>query len=262
MQKIIEAFKKIGANAVINLLKPGTVSRNRRGFRISIREDRKKHASCFDLHVWDGTRIYVQDVSPKDHALLLKVNWTKERGRYIHEDFLCGRDDHGWYVTALKGHTAHSVEEAFESLRPAEIRSALRTENVPRSKWNKHRNKAFLRQGEWFFIPMPPDFKPKGVVRKKEHLGVRGKPHIADFVCSEGVVRYRHNRFLNLFTREEVAKLEKEGETGFRPVFIVQETFAKGRVVHPDHRTVILDGWHRVVPNTENRLPGSNAFVD
>ena len=51
MQKIIDAFKKIGANAVINLYKPGVSLRNGRGFRISIREDRKKHASCFELEV-------------------------------------------------------------------------------------------------------------------------------------------------------------------------------------------------------------------
>ncbi|MBR0191485.1 MAG: hypothetical protein IJQ31_05410 [Thermoguttaceae bacterium] len=262
MQKIINAFKKIGANAVINLLKPGPVSRKRREFRISIREDRQKHASCFVLDVRDETQVHVPDVSVKDHALLLKVHWTNEQGRIIREDFLCGRDDHGWFVSTLKSNSSHSVEEAFESLRPEEITRELREKKVPRSRQNKHRNEVFVRQGEWFFVPMPPGFEPKGAVREKERLGVRGKPHIADFVYSEGVVRYTHKRFLNLFTREEVAQFEKEGEVGFRPVFIVQEAFAKGRVVHPDHRTVFLDGWHRVVPNTENRLPGSNTFFD
>ena len=34
-----------------------------------------------------------------------------------------------------------------------------------------------------------------------------------------------------------------------------------GRVWHPDHKTVVLNGWHRVLMNTENRAPGATAVV-
>jgi hypothetical protein len=42
------------------------------------------------------------------------------------------------------------------------------------------------------------------------------------------------------------------------------EVYVKGRIRHPDHKTTVLPGWHRVVPNTENRAAaGRNvAFLD
>jgi hypothetical protein len=30
--------------------------------------------------------------------------------------------------------------------------------------------------------------------------------------------------------------------------------YVKGRITHADHKTVLLDGWHRVVPNTETTV--------
>ncbi len=40
--------------------------------------------------------------------------------------------------------------------------------------------------------------------------------------------------------------------------------FVKGRVSHPDHRTIHLRGWHRVVMNTETQAPAMRhvAFLD
>ena len=37
--------------------------------------------------------------------------------------------------------------------------------------------------------------------------------------------------------------------------------YVRGRVWHPDHKTVVLDGWHRVLMNTENQAPGARAVV-
>jgi hypothetical protein len=40
--------------------------------------------------------------------------------------------------------------------------------------------------------------------------------------------------------------------------------YVRGRVRHPDHATLRLDGWHRVEMNTENRsrAMASVAFLD
>ena len=259
MQKIIDAFEKIGSTADIR-----TENRFRedRGFRITVSDNRRTHFSCFRLAMREGTRLYVPDVNVKEHALLLKVRWKDAKGRVNFEDFLCGRDDHGWFVSTLNGHSFHNVRGAVESLRPEEITRELAKKKVSRSRRNRHHNEVFIRQGEWFFVPMPPDFEPEGIVRKKERLGTKGKPHIADFVCSGGESRYIHPNYRGTLTWERVSELMKYGVTGFRQVFIVQAAFAKGRVVHPDHKTVFLDGWHRVIPNTENRLANSNAFID
>ena len=42
------------------------------------------------------------------------------------------------------------------------------------------------------------------------------------------------------------------------------ELFARGTVRHPDHATITLHGWHRVVMNTENRASAMRhvAFLD
>jgi hypothetical protein len=39
------------------------------------------------------------------------------------------------------------------------------------------------------------------------------------------------------------------------------EAYVRGRVWHPDHKTVVLDGWHRVLMNTENQALGARAVV-
>ena len=40
--------------------------------------------------------------------------------------------------------------------------------------------------------------------------------------------------------------------------------YVKGRITHPDHRTVHLNGWHQVVMNTETQAPAMRnvAFLD
>ena len=37
--------------------------------------------------------------------------------------------------------------------------------------------------------------------------------------------------------------------------------YVRGRVWHPDHKTVVLDVWHRVVMNTEAQAPGRERVV-
>ena len=37
--------------------------------------------------------------------------------------------------------------------------------------------------------------------------------------------------------------------------------YVRGRIWHPDHKTVVLDGCHRVLINTENQAPGERAVV-
>jgi hypothetical protein len=37
--------------------------------------------------------------------------------------------------------------------------------------------------------------------------------------------------------------------------------YVRGRVWHPDHKTIVLDGWHRVFMNTEREAPGALSVV-
>ena len=40
--------------------------------------------------------------------------------------------------------------------------------------------------------------------------------------------------------------------------------YLRGKIEHPDHQTVVLNGWHRVLMNTENRSVAMRflAFLD
>jgi hypothetical protein len=56
----------------------------------------------------------------------------------------------------------------------------------------------------------------------------------------------------------------KRNQTNVRRSFRMQRNalaYVCDRVWHPDHKTVVLDGWHRVFMNTENQAPGARAVV-
>jgi hypothetical protein len=138
--------------------------------------------------------------------------------------YLCGRDDlHLFIAQVPEGDT---VAQAHESLKPDDVR---RVEAVSPGD--------VLRQGEWFFLP------PSGeeAERLVEHLEQRPRalrlgapvgrgahPHVADFVVTiDRRVRTEHREYR-------------------RP-----EVYARGAVVHPDHRCLGLERWRRVVRNRE-----------
>lgn len=88
-----------------------------------------------------------------------------------------------------------------------------------------------IRQGEWFFVPVS-DFTP-GIVHRNTAINRfiprAGKPHIVD-------------------------------EIG-----IADGVYARGGVRHPDHKTIKLRGWHRVVKNLEvvqNRSILGGTWID
>ncbi len=39
------------------------------------------------------------------------------------------------------------------------------------------------------------------------------------------------------------------------------DTYVKGRIRHPDHRTVVLSDWHWVAMNTESQAPSMRNVV-
>ena len=58
---------------------------------------------------------------------------------------------------------------------------------------------------------------------------------------------------------------EKDRRSGSWTRFVRDpELFAKGAIRHPDHATVVLHGWHRVVMNTEQNARAMQhvAFLD
>ena len=57
------------------------------------------------------------------------------------------------------------------------------------------------------------------------------------------------------------AKLSPVKRRRYRMMTRDPELFARGTVRHPDHATITLHGWHRVVMNTENRASAMRHVV-
>lgn len=166
--------------------------------------------------------------------------------------FLCGHDERHWFVAGLRQRSATTVEQAMDSLRPEPAREALRRAGIRHERRHDRRNPAFLRQGEWFFVPAP-SFASSGVILRKEPLRRgRGKPHVADELARAGGVSVWVSRdFPNGLIQREYEELRRGNadlwaRQQWRPMVRDAEAYVRGKVRHPDHATLVLRGWHRV----------------
>lgn len=135
---------------------------------------------------------------------------------------------------------------------------------------NRRHNRAFIRQGEWFFIPQPDLVVDSKLVLQGEPLARgRGKPHMAEFAyrtggetvyvssdCPQGVTEAEYKALL---TRKPSAK-----RLQWRTMRRNAAVYVCGKVRHPDHKTVKLSGWHQVLPNTESQAASMRhlTFLD
>ena len=152
--------------------------------------------------------------------------------------FLCGMDEQHLFIAQLPERVS-TVRSAHEALKIPRVTSAERTSPA-----------RTIRQGEWFFVALRPDEerdlaaelgRGDSVVRRvgiAQAAGLRraGRPHVADEV------------FVSRARRDEDRQ----------PL-----TYVRGGVRHPDHRTVVLSTWRRVVPNREAfEAPEGVLWVD
>ena len=183
------------------------------------------------LLVQEGERAFIERIS-KHGVTREALRKLMPRGaRYVRETeddyiverhttsalrrFLCGMDESHLFIAQFEGGT--TVRDAHRQLKPPDVRDAERS----------HAGR-LLRQGEWFFVPLGDGEKRllteevsdrPWIVRRKQSLGSNGHPHVADEVVLLGVSR----------------------------------VYARGAVRHPDHKTLVLDGWRRVHRNAEVR---------
>ena len=116
----------------------------------------------------------------------------------------------------------------MEALKPDIV---LREQKRRGVKHRKHRRKtaASVRQGEWFFLPRPMMHVGELANRDGQLARDGGKPHHVEWL-------YR-----------------PEGR---------DETFVRGAVSQPDHETIYLQVWHRVVQNNETEpTPAARPFT-
>jgi hypothetical protein len=221
-------------------------ARLREKIRIDVGRDRD--GEFFDVRCQDGIEPEVLQVVPSTRHLVLMVRDAEAKNK-----FLLGHDERHWFAAAVPGDHVRDVRTAIASLRPAEARC----ENA-------------IRQGEWFFVPAPAAIpSPSGIFRN-ERLSRGGKPHMCDeLMRSAGIpvmVSRQYPTGVSLATYESLMRTSAEARRmAWSRMVRDAHVFVRGGVRHPDHKTIHLDGWHRVYLNRERFAPHAAkmiAFLD
>jgi len=275
---IVKKFKDMGARVKLE-------TGNR--FVVDVRRDKK--GEYFNIWSREDTDLQVLDLKSKDRHLLLMAKVPDEHPHFPPNviKVLCGHDEREWFSSQVE-RSATNVDTAKQALKPDLVIDSQITHGVKTKNKHRRKNKGFIRQGEWFFIPTYGLTVPEDEILKKEPLilsGVRAgnKPHIAELAFRRGgeqvyipnvgwnrlfdtkISRDTRNMLQAGLTNEERSAFMKTNpsakEWGWRPMVRNPELYVKGYVRHPDHKTIIIPDWYRVVVNGEIR--GQNVvFLD
>ena len=245
-------FQKMGARVKWIQTRPGNVRRgNVSGPFLDVQVDR--HGEYFAIMQDPGAVVdlVVLDVQPRDRHLLLLSRTEEAKYR-----FLLGHDERHWFVAAIPERSPVSrVRDAKEALKPEAV--VARESGLRFLERDRRVNARRVRQGEWFFVPVHelPE-KPMWILRNEPLIrSTGGKPHM----CEElyrfgGEAVYVSRRWPQGLTVAEY-KVLSEQERNSRTWSLMRRNptvFVRGRIRHPDHKTVNLDGWHQVFSNTEH----------
>ena len=238
-------------------------------YAVDIRRDRD--GEFFELrvptHLSETVEATVLQSEPKRRHLLLLLRKTDEKPQL--DRFLCGHDERAWFVAAVPS-GASSVRQAMDALQPKDVRDALARDRVSSRKRYQRKNRAFRRQGEWFFVPEPSLVVDNKLVLSSEPLRRgAGKPHLVEQLYRTGgetvhVSRKHPNGISEKEYRELLRVNPKAVRWGWRVMSRNPGVYARGTVRHIDHATITLPFWHRVVMNTEtqSRTMANVAFLD
>lgn len=231
--------------------------------RIDVRVDgRREHFDLAFAGRGEPAEAEVIDVSAADRHLLLLVRSGGEKSK-----FLCGHDERHWFVAAVP-ETARGVtgvETAKAALQPPAV--AHVAARIKRSRRFARRTPEFVRQGEWFFLPEPRLQVPEWLVLTDEPLArPGGTPHVLRQAHRRGgttVYVGPNGRMLGEAAYARLSEGRRRSGNWHRMVRD-PELFARGTVRHPDHATIELREWHRVVMNTEQGAKAMRhvAFLD
>ena len=218
-------------------------------------------------HLSDSLDVTVMQSEPKQRHLLLAVRKLGDKPQL--DRFLCGHDEREWFVAAVPG-GASSVHQAMDALQPSVVRAALARGGVSSRKRYARKNRAFRRQGEWFFVPEPSFVVDENLILRNEPLRRgAGKPHLVEEIFRTGGETVRVcDRYPNGVAPDEYRAICQNNPNAVRWNWRVMQrdagVYARGTVRHSDHATITLPFWHRVIMNTEtqSRTMANVAFLD
>jgi len=257
MQWLERKFGLMGAR--VKVAETTRPSRGDARFTLDVRRDGK--GEYFDIRLIEDrpVEINVLDVRSRERHLLLMAPGGK---------FLCGHDERHWFVAAVPGGGVSNVRTAMEALKPAAVRLEQVRKHLRAKDRFRRRNEAFVRQGEWFFVPVPDLQVSRLLLMRNEPLsrGAGSKPHMCEYLYRTGgqtvyVCRERPNGITEAQHHKLLASTPRARGWNWRVMRRDMQVYVRGRVWHPDHKTVHLDGWHRVFMNTENEAPAMRNVV-
>ncbi|MEO5366955.1 MAG: hypothetical protein H7831_11535 [Magnetococcus sp. WYHC-3] len=254
------AFEDIGARVKIEETKKDLV--------VNVLRDKK--GEYFSIRVPDRD-IKIQVVSKEEDLrhLLLHIQDGKNKSK-----ILCGHDERQWFCSEVRREGVSTVRDAMEALKPTVVKE--KQKNVRVKDRNKRKNEVMMRQGEWFFVPEPGVEFEESVILKNEPIrrSMRNKAHVLEECVRVGgqSVYVSSHTGSRVFTEAEYRRELKNNPDAknynWRPMKRNAMVYARGSVRHKDHRTIELQGWHRVEINLEiaenwrGRRSGVIGFLD
>jgi hypothetical protein len=259
-------FARMGARLKI-ANRPARRTRSSGSISLDVQADRKGEFFKITRQLGVEVEVAVLDVQPADRHLLLLVREGKDKSK-----FLCGHDERHWFVAGIPEKApVGTVRQAKEALKPTEVQTAQARKGLRAKVRNRRKNAAFIRQGEWFFLPVLGFTVDEILVLPNEPLrrGNGGKPHWAEWCYRTGgetvyVCKRHPNGVTEDQYKEILADNPKAKGWGWRIMRRNPGVFVKGRIRHADHATITLNGWHQVLMNTEaqSKAMKSVAFLD
>jgi hypothetical protein len=258
------AFARLGASA---RFRPMLRRASRAPLSIDVVAEHGRE--LFDIEFNAQAHAHAVSVAPHARHLLLHALTPDSDEPF---KFLCGHDERHWFVAGIPNDRGvRDVATAMEALKPIGVQVAQRRLALDASQRSRRKNPAFLRQGEWFFVPAPNLHVDPWLVLKKEPLrrSLRAKPHTVDeaYRCGGETVMVSHLAPIGLSIAEHAQRLRSDPSARnvqWRPMRRNPDLYVRGRVRHADHATITLPIWHRVYMNEEARAPSSPAvaFLD
>jgi len=276
-------FEKMGGRITI---RKGT-SPNGGVLRMNVATDKQGEHYTLTIHpdIDEVNDIHIQvlDYDPQLKQMLLFIRSPRmfrenRKGReivtrsknptdFVDERLLVGRDEMHWFVAGVT--MSRTIREAFALLRPQAVNVAMNRSGVKTKEWKKRKTKGFVRQGEWFFVPVHFVEDKNTIIHKNEPIQKPvSKPHYVEEIVRFGgeTVYTRGDQILTVL---QWKKLSKDEQYLYRQQVRGARVLGRGKVKHPDHHTVNLVGWHEIHLSTELQANGTrfgmssiNGFID